>query len=151
MPAYLQWILILVGLAVCLFLGFFIRRQLRTLQEHRRLEAEQQSRTEANRAHAIESITVLARCILSDQVELSEGSIRIKVLLDAVDPSLHEREPYAIFSKIYKETEHMPTHGARKEVDKRFLFKLDKQRWDLEEKYREQIIDASKAILEHSF
>ncbi|WLQ13721.1 DUF2489 domain-containing protein [Hahella aquimaris] len=151
MPAYLQWILILVGLAACLFLGFFIRRQLRILQEHRQLEAEQQTRTEANRAHAIESITVLARCILSDQVELSEGSIRIKVLLDAVDPSLHEQEPYAIFSKIYRETEHMPTHGARKQVDKRFLFKLDKQRWDLEEKYREQIIDASKAILEHSF
>ncbi len=84
-------------------------------------------------------------------MELSEGCIRIKVLLDHVDPTLHEQAPFSIFSTMYKATEHMPTHEARKKTDKKFIHKLDQQRFKLERDNKEAILSASEAIQVYPF
>ncbi|OZG74237.1 hypothetical protein BTA51_04260 [Hahella sp. CCB-MM4] len=146
-----QWIFILAGLAAILWLLWFIRRQHQKLSFHRLQEQEQQARYQDHRNSAIESIQVIARAMLAGQVELSEGCIRVKVLLDSVAPELHEDERFAVFNHLYSQTQHMPTHEARKEVDKRFLFKLDRQRWQLENDHKVEILTASKALLEHQF
>ena len=146
-----QWILIITGMIACGGLLFYIHRQYRRLAVHQRQEEAQQAKVEQQRQMTIESIQVLARTMLAGQVELSEGCIRIKVLLDAVAPELHQDQSFAIFNKLYTDIEHMPTHEARKAVDKRFLFKLDKQRWQLENNYKVEILAASKKILEHTF
>ncbi|WP_156506094.1 DUF2489 domain-containing protein, partial [Oleiphilus sp. HI0117] len=96
-------------------------------------------------------IKVIAQCMLDEQVELSEGCIRIKVLLDHLAPNLHEDERFSVFIKMYDALEHMPTHEARKQTDKRVIFKLDQERFKLEEDNQHAILSASKALLEHSF
>ncbi len=151
MPTSIQWTIIFASGALILWLLWFIHRQQQTLSRHRRQEKEQFDRYQAHRDRAIESIQVLARAMLAGQVELSEGCIRVKVLLDSVAPELHDDERFSIFNHLYSQTQHMPTHQARKEVDKRFLFKLDKQRWQLENDHKVEILTASKALLEHHF
>ena len=86
--------------------------------------------------------------MLEDQVELSEGCIRIKVLIDHLDASLHEQASFKIFEQMYRDTEHMPTHQARKDTDKNFIHKLDQQRFALEKQHRETIREAAKELLE---
>ncbi|WP_020405513.1 DUF2489 domain-containing protein [Hahella ganghwensis] len=146
-----QWIIIIAGIAAILWLVWFIRRQQRTLTHHKQQEESQLARFQKRRNHAVESIQVIARAMLAGQCELSEGCIRVKVLLDSVAPELHDDERFRVFNHLYSLIEHMPTHDARKTVDKRFLFKLDKQRWQLENDHKVEILTASKALLEYSF
>ena len=89
--------------------------------------------------------------MLDEQVELSEGCIRLKVLLDHVAPNLHEDARFSIFNTMYESLKHMPTHEARKQTDKKTIFKLDQERFKLEEDNQETIKTASKEILVYSF
>ena len=149
MPHSNPWIFILAGSIVSVLLVVFIHRQIINLKRIETTKKNLQQRTEATRAHVISSIKLLARCILADQVEFSEACIRIKVLLDNLAPDIHREPEYAIFNEIYESTSHMPTHEARKKVDRRFLFKLDKQRWELEARNEADIRKAAKKLLSH--
>ncbi len=144
-----QIALIILGTGVCLVLSMVIYKQWRQLQRTKRLEALQREKLATSRVGAADSIKVLARCILAEQVELSEACIRIKVLLDVLDPSMHEQAGLNIFNRIYEATAHMPTHQARKKVDKRFLWKLDKQRWSLEKEHQQEILEGAERLLQH--
>jgi hypothetical protein len=140
---------IFAGSVVILLLLFCIRKQLNNLKHKESLKKALQTKSEATRKHIINSIRVLARCIIADQVEFSEACIRIKVLIDALAPEMHQDPDYLIFNEIYESTAHMPTHEARKEVDRRFLFKLDKQRWELEAINETNIRKAAEKLLKH--
>ncbi len=135
---------IVAGLVLIAFLVHQIRSSLAILRE------AQQSQKAAGLSSNLEledSLIVLARCILDDQIELSEACIRVKVLMDNLDPAWPQSQGLAIFSEMYDKLAHMPTHAARKATDKRFLFKLDKQRFDLERQHREAIREGAKTLL----
>jgi|SRR5690554_3852124 len=81
-----------------------------------------------------ESIATIALAMQQGQCELSEGCIRLVVLLDNLPnaekagfaqrfPKLHE---------MYERIKHMPTHDARKQLPKKELHKMDKERQQLE-------------------
>jgi len=142
------WTGILVGLAMIAGLCWFIlskSRELKLLQAQRTQQEVQQAE---KRRYLVDSIKVIATTMLEDQVELSEGCIRIKVLIDHLDASLHEQVSFKIFEQMYRDTEHMPTHQARKNTDKNFIHKLDQQRFALEKQHREAIRKAAKELLE---
>ncbi len=148
MNEILSYSLIGIGLLVIFFLTRFILDQwknLAAIQQHRSQEAQRQS---TQRASAIESIHVLARCLVDKQVDLSEGCIRIRVLLDHVAPELLESPTFQVFHEIYAGLEHMPTHEARKQTDKRFVHKMDMQRFKLERENEDRILEAARKLLD---
>src|SRR5690554_302358 len=147
MSESVQWLLIVAGLCVSGILILFIIRQLRLLRSARQDRDAREARHSRQRLHLVESIQVLARTMLEDQVELSEGCIRIKVLLDNLAPELNEDPRFQIFQKMYESMEHMPTHEARQQTDKRFVRKLDHQRFRLERENQQAIRDAARALL----
>lgn len=116
-------------------------------------EQEQVLTTQINKANedmrlnATQSIKVIAQCMLDEQVELSEGCIRIKVLLDHVAPELHEDPYFKIFALVYDATRHMPTHEARKETDRKTIMKLDLERMKMEAKHKDEIMSATRQLL----
>jgi len=142
------WAGILVGLVVIAGLCWFIRTKSRELKVYQAQRAQQEAQQAEKRSYLVDSLKVIATTMLEDQVELSEGCIRIKVLIDHLDPSLHEQAPFKIFEQMYRDTEHMPTHQARKNTDKNFIHKLDQQRFALEKQHRESIRKAAKELLE---
>lgn len=145
------WILIAISAGTALFLLFYILKlwhKIKALEATKaQIENKQASSLNDFKLEAGESIKVIAQCIIDEQVDLSEGSIRIKVLLDHIAPELHEDARFNIFSKMYTATEHMPTHEARKQADKKLIKELDKERFKLEKENKDLILEASKELL----
>ena len=142
------WFGIVIGLMLIFGLCRFIFIKYRELKTHQNLLEQKKDHQVEKREYLVNSIKVIATAMLEDQVELSEGCIRVKVLIDHFDVSLHEQEAFKIFEKMYRKTEHMPTHQARKDVDKNFIHKLDQQRFALEKQHRESIRKAASELLE---
>ncbi|MEM7183009.1 MAG: DUF2489 domain-containing protein [Spirochaetota bacterium] len=95
-----------------------------------------------------ESIRVIALATVQDQCGLSEAVLRVKNLLDAKGASeTHENE--SIF-QMYEEIKHFPTHVARKEQDKNTTFKQDSERFQIEEKYKDRLLESFNLLLEKS-
>ncbi len=144
---------ILIGISTAIAIGLLIFN----LQAWKKIKALKDANNELENKHtealneshlqAHESIRVIAQCMLDEQVELSEGSIRIKVLLDHIAPELHEHPTFSIFSKIYAATEHMPTHQARKNADKKLIRELDKERFRIEDENKALILQATTLLL----
>ena len=101
MPQWLQWSLIGLGVAAIIVLLVFITRHTRQLREHRRQQERQRTFQAERRQGMIESIRILAMAIEEDQVEYSEACLRIKGLLDHVEPGLLDEPPYRIFLEIH--------------------------------------------------
>ncbi len=152
MTQAILWILIAISTGIAIFLLMYNLKSWKKLKSlnSEKVEIETQQTQNLNDSHlkAHESIKVIAQCMIEEQVELSEGSIRIKVLLDHVAPHLHDHPTFSIFSKMYTATEHMPTHEARKHADKKLIRKLDKERFKLEDDHKEEILKATKELLQ---
>jgi hypothetical protein len=151
MPIWLQWTLIATGLVIIALLAAFIFRQARVIRQARIREARHRAFQADRRDSMIDSIRVLAMAIEQDQVEYSEGCLRIKGLLDHVAPALLGQSQFRIFQEIHDHLEHMPTHRARQETDLRFVQKMDRERYALETRYSDSIRRAATALRYHPF
>lgn len=151
MPQWLQWSLIIAGaIAIIVLLGF-IRRQTIGLAEYRRRKQKTETFRAKRRQDMIDSIRVIAMAVEENQIEYSEACLRIKGLLDHVAPELMERSPYRVFMEVYEQLRHMPTHQARQDTEVRFVQKMDKERFEVEERHADEIRRAATAIRNHAF
>lgn len=151
MPQSLQWILIAAGVIAIAGLTLYIIYQWRRLRHHRRAAERTRALQAERRDSMIESIRILAMTLQQEQVEPSEGCIRIKGLLDHVEPELLNHSPYDVFQTIYDKTEHMPTHEARKQAEPRLIQRLDEERFALEAAYADAIQEGAMAIRYYRF
>lgn len=151
MPQWLQWSLIILGLAAIAILLVFIVRHGRLIRMQRRQASRQQVFQAERREKMIESIRILAMAVEEDQVEYSEACLRIKGLLDHVSPGLLEESPYRIFLEVHDRIQHMPTHRARQQTDAHFVRKMDEERFALEKQHADAIRRAATAIRHHKF
>ncbi len=151
MSATMQWILIALGLFAIVILALIIKRQWHQLSHAKKAQERTRELQQERHAKMIESIRILAMTIEQEQVEPSEGCIRIKGLLDHVAPELLSRKPYEVFQVIYEKTEHMPTHEARRQTDPKIIRELDEERFALEREYATEIREAAMAIRVYPF
>ncbi|OEY66501.1 DUF2489 domain-containing protein [Marinobacter sp. X15-166B] len=151
MPVWLQWALIIAGVAASVFLTLFIRKQSGRIRRSKTAAQKTATFTEQRRASMIESVRIIAMAIEQDQVEYSEACIRIKGLLDHLEPSLMEREPYRVFLEVSDLLQHMPTHKARQQTNPRFVRKMDKERFEIEGRHADAIRRGATALRQHSF
>ena len=142
MPETLAWLLIALGVVAIPMLIWNIRIQWDALQ---RVKTAKSNDDIGEQAHM--SLKVLSGSVLDKQVEYSEACIRIKVILDATAPHLLAKKEFSVFNTVYEALQHMPTHEARKQTDKRFVHKLDQQRFEIEEQYAKEIEDATHALM----
>ncbi|KAA1170720.1 DUF2489 domain-containing protein [Marinobacter salinexigens] len=151
MPLWLQWTLIVAGLTIIALLLVFIFRQSKALSEGKKRQAKADEFIRQRRKDMAESVRVIALAIEADQVEYSEACLRLKGLLDHLAPELLEQSPYQVFLEVHDRLQHMPTHQARQATETRFLEKLDKERFEIEKQYADEIRRAATAIRLHSF
>lgn len=151
MPIWLQWILIGVGVIAITLLLVFINRQLRLLRKEKALRLKQEAFQAERRAKIVDSIQVLAMAIEEDQVEYSEACLRIKGLLELIAPELLTQTPYQVFQQVHDQIQHMPTHQSRQDTDRKFIQKLDKERFAVEGQHADAIRRAATAIRQHNF
>lgn len=145
------WI-IAFGLATLLVAGLslYLGRLLRQLQQQKQQrQAEVQKEKQKKNAYLFESLDVIARAMQEGQCELSEGALRIWVLLDHLQleqkPEAQQQCP-ALF-QMYEVVKDMPTHQARKERDKKEIRHLDHIRQQAEINLKDAILaDVAKLL-----
>ena len=81
-----------------------------------RIRTERQAQENERNERLAKDIQLIAQSLLNGQVPLIEGSIRIKVLLDNYAGPRREDLDLAIFTEIYDQTAHIPTHSGWKQL-----------------------------------
>ncbi|MBR9912326.1 MAG: DUF2489 domain-containing protein [Gammaproteobacteria bacterium] len=139
-------VLVLAGVAVYYLLRVKKMEQARQQQ----LDAMAEERA-AQRLRLIKSIQLIARGMLDDQLTLTEGAIRIKVMLDGLAVEEDTRQAYVAFYHLADATDHIPILGEWKKLSTKQKLQFDSQREQLERDHREFVLDAAKRILEARF
>ena len=92
-----------------------------------------------------ESIDVIARAMQSGDCNTSEGVIRLTMLLRPFGKNL---STYPAMANLYEVVRDMPTHDARKLLDKRERMRLDLDRESVEVQFKQGIKKELYILLE---
>lgn len=151
MPRGLQLVFIIIALVVIGLLLAYIWRQSKVLSEQRLRDKKTEEFQAKRRDEMVESIRVIAMAIEANQVEYSEGCLRLKGLLEHVEPELLEKPPFQVFQEVHDKISHMPTHRARKMTDSQTLEKMDQERLAVEQEHADDIRQAATTIRHYRF
>ncbi|OWV29599.1 DUF2489 domain-containing protein [Halomonas campaniensis] len=137
-------VLLVVAIAVvfglCLY-AWSLRKEVSRREAYRR---DEDARAQQN---SLENLDYVASALVQEQVEITEGAWRCKVLLEIIDPSLTERTEFQAFAEHYSRTQHLKTHSARQQLTARERMQEDKERLMAENDMREPVLEAARAVL----
>nr|WP_298415297.1 DUF2489 domain-containing protein [uncultured Halomonas sp.] len=145
MSEVLAWGLLGIAVIVIVALAGYA---LKLLREVKRRQAFREDEIRRANDNCLESLEMIAQAMLADQVDLVEGSLRCKVLLEIIDPALLERASFTPFAKVYQRTAHLHTHSARSALTPRERFKEDRERIAVEQALHDDIHEAASAVLD---
>ncbi len=134
-------VLILAAIAVILHWRLYRLRKARRAEEQQALEKRISQKQRINR-----SIQIIARALETEQVGATEASIRISVLLDALDVDEATKDEFSAFYQLAKEAAHIPILDAWKALPKHKRKAFDAELLVLEEKYQDFVLDAAGRI-----
>lgn len=142
-------VLVVLGLAAyALYLHKLLRdKKNADLAMQNELEAKaKEKRDEVNR-----SIQILAQGCESDQLTLTEASIRIRGLLNSLAVEESVREEFSAFYQLADATAHIPYLADWKMLEKSEKRRLTAERETLEAQHQDFVRSAAKRILGRSF
>ncbi|MEW5250831.1 DUF2489 domain-containing protein [Microbulbifer sp. 2201CG32-9] len=154
MAIFPAWVLIVAaaivfGLAVVA--GFYWRKlQLAQRRQAAQLEALEKG-VAAQRRNLIESIQILARTLLNDGVGLIEASIRIRVLMDALQLEQSVRDEFAVFFTVADKAGHIPILQEWQKLSRKKQFQYEQEMAALEAEYRDFALDAARRLSTRNF
>lgn len=105
------------------------------------------ARSERDQA-LIDSIQIIALAMRTGDCNLSEGCIRLRYLLDHLDPEQRLRPRLEAVYAHYEAIAHMPVREARKALKLSERNRLDREREALEAQGRESILAAIAILLD---
>ena len=120
-------------------------RQLEKSRAQAQLLVEQAAQEQ--KARCVKSIRFLAQGLLEDRLSITEGAMRVSVLLDSLEQAEHYRIEYTSFHALAEATAHIPILEDWKKLPIKQKLIFDDQRKKLETDHREFVLDASKRIL----
>lgn len=147
-------VLIVIGIALLIiaklaFVAFHLWRKVWQQQAEQELIAENAvKKSQENQAYIIESIQVICKTLINEEMNLSEGAIRLKVLADNFNFSEEERSKFKVIESLYELVSDLDTHEVRKKLPKKDRMRQDLQREKAETKYQKQFIGDVKVLLE---
>lgn len=149
------WLIVLLifGALIIAGLAFYAGKLLWLLQQQKQQQlqqAEQQQHQQLqNQLYVEQSIFTICKAVDAGQCELSEGALRVWVLLNRLPEQ--QQGPLATdypgIYQMYLTVKEMPTHQARKEQPKQATLAQDKQRLQAEKNLAPQILAETKHLL----
>lgn len=139
--------LITVGLIIIAALGayaFHLTRKVKRAQQQAQQKQQQEAASAAynlrqKQLELVTDIRFIARSVLAQQCEITEGVLRIHYLMSGLDPDAWQLPELETLRKHYQATHTMPILKDYKALAKKEQFKLDKQRWALENEHKDAI------------
>lgn len=131
---------------VCVLAGLLIHRGWQQRRHRRQCAAERQQQVAARQAHLTDSASRLADAMLNHDLNLSEGAIRLKVMLDHLLPE-SER---AAFAAIYRHDEQVAgfaRRDARRQLNGMQRLIQDAEREALEQQNRDAVLAAAEQVI----
>ena len=151
----LEIILLIIGLIIVSILaaiaGVLLYKVHKQNQAQRLLLAEKEQAIREQRAHINRSIQILAQASQSEDLTLTEASIRISVLLDSLGVGDDVREEFSAFYQLRSLTEHIPILDGWKKLSRKEQMQFDLQRMKHEASYRDFVLDAAVRIKGREF
>ncbi|MEE6076792.1 DUF2489 domain-containing protein [Avibacterium paragallinarum] len=116
-----MWIYLLIALGLLIIVGMaaYAVKLLRALKSQK--QALENARVERVK-RLKESIEIIARAMQTGDCNLSEGVIRLKMLLDPLGIKI---ATYPAMGELYEVVKEMPTHQARTALKKNERMRLD--------------------------
>lgn len=139
-------VLICLAVATAIIAGLSIYA-IKLRKEVKRREAFRIDEDRRAQQNCLENLDFVTSALVQEQVDITEGSWRCKVLLEIIDPSLAERDEFQAFAQVYERTRHLKTHSARSELTPRERMAEDKQRLTVENEMRPAVLAAAKAVI----
>lgn len=147
-------VLIAIGIALLIivklaFVAFHLWKKVWQQQADQELATENAvKKRQESQAYIIESIQVICKTLINEEMNLSEGAIRLKVLADNLNFSDEERSKFKAIESLYELVSALDTHEARKELPKKDRMRQDLQREKAETKYQQQFMSDVNVMLE---
>lgn len=119
-----------------------------------RLQALEESSQQAQREQREwlnKSIQILAQAVQRDELTLTETSIRISGLLDALDVNAEVKTDFSAFYQLREKTSHIPYLEAWQQLTSTEQNKFDIDRLRHEATFNDFIMDAAKRIQGRNF
>lgn len=144
-----QWLAVAGAVVILVLVVVAGVLQYKVHQLNRARKAQQQELEAANQAQRErinKSIQVIAQSVGSDDITLTEASIRISMLLDSLGVEDPVREEFSAFYELKTATEHIPILQAWKDLSTKQKFKYDRERNTQEQFHEKAVVDAAKRI-----
>ncbi|GGY34131.1 hypothetical protein GCM10011297_03930 [Bacterioplanes sanyensis] len=147
--------LILIAVAIVAGLAGYawtLTRRVKDMQQ--RQQQEEVAAAEALRNKQLElmnDVQFVARAVIAEQCEITEGVLRIHYLVQALDPAIWGMDELATIRNHHQQTSDMPILDDYKKLDKREQFRLDKQRWQLEQQHKAAIVRELEWLVAYRF
>ena len=136
------WIFLIIALFFLTGLSLYAILLLKQLKVQKELIAKAKN----NRVIRLkESIDIIARAMQSGECNLSEGVIRLTMLLMPFGKNLSS---YPAMANLYEVVRDMPTHDDRKLLEKRERMRLDLERESAEVQFEQDIKKELYILLE---
>ncbi|WP_249976723.1 DUF2489 domain-containing protein [Vreelandella olivaria] len=137
-------VLLALGGAIIIGLGAYALTLRKEVKRREAFRLDEERRAQQN---SLENLDYVVSALVQEQVDITEGSWRCKVLLEIVDPSLTERPEFQAFADVYNQTRHLKTHSARKQLTPRERMQEDKERLAVEDKMRAAVLSAAAEVI----
>lgn len=140
------WVALIVGALIIAGLAYYAGTLLAQLRRQRQLRDSAIAKRNENLYQSIETI---ALAMQQEQCPLSEGSLRVTVLLDhlALPAGQDFPDQYPAIHEMYERIKHMPTHEARKKYPRKEIRVMDDEREGYEETMQADIQKDVSALL----
>lgn len=123
-------------------------------QQQRRIRAmrERQAQKEMERIDYIySSLNLIARAVLDEQCPLTEGCIRMAVLLDNLSLDCDTRQRFSPVFEIYHATRHIPTHSRWKALERKQQRRFEHEMKSLEQRSGAAVQELMRFVRDNPF
>jgi len=150
-----MWFLIIV-LAILIIVGLsgyaiYLYLKLRTqTTEREKKEQELSEELAGRREHYRDSVRVICSAIVEEQVSLTEGAIRISMLVSQLELTEKEKVDFQVFFQLTQATSHIPILEEWKNLSKKEKLRFDQEREKLEESFKIFVKDSARRVLDGS-
>ena len=144
--------IVLVLAAVTARLWWQVGQQKKNLQRQQEDQQERQARTGQERIqYSYESLNVIARAVLDDQCPLTEGCIRMAVLMDNLSLDCDTRNRFAPVFTIYNATRHIPTHTNWQALERKQRQSFKQEMFALEREHAQRVRELMTFVRDNPF
>lgn len=143
---------VIVLAAVTARLWWQVGQQKKAQQQRLQAQQDRQAQREQERIQYIyESLNVIARAVLDDQCPVTEGCIRMAVLMDNLSLDCDTKNRFSPIFKIYHATRHIPTHSSWKALERKQQQSFKQEMFALEREHAQTVRELMAFVRDNPF